>query len=346
MAPGGREGDWACPNPDCLNHTNMVYASKLNCPKCGTSQYADRCGEAKPPGGGGDSMVPSVYSHSPRQVGGAHEPRGGGRPGDWHCSNPVCKNHTDNVVYGSKASCPLCGTEKSTTTESGGAYSNPYAGYEAACAAYAGYAGYGGAYSNPYAGMYGGTNPYGAYTGYNGTAPSLYQAQAQGVYSAQPSSIQGYGGGPSNRAGDWHCPQEGCKNHTFNVVFANKTHCPLCQSEKPEAPDMPPPPPSFASLYGGGFTSSIGGGGEDRRKSGGTRAGDWQCPSPDCKNHHNFVYGSKPSCSICGAANPYETAANSYGLSIAEDGSGRRERSRSPRRGGFSSFFDHLRAES
>lgn len=34
------------------------------------------------------------------------------------------------------------------------------------------------------------------------------------------------------------------------------------------------------------------------------RAGDWNCPNPDCMNHRSMVFGSKTSCPICAAPRP------------------------------------------
>merc|ERR1712137_930239 len=41
---------------------------------------------------------------------------GKGKPGDWNCPNPECKNHTENFVFASKDACPLCGTPKPAET--------------------------------------------------------------------------------------------------------------------------------------------------------------------------------------------------------------------------------------
>lgn len=30
-----RDGDWRCPNPDCMNHTAGVFGTKMSCPVCG-----------------------------------------------------------------------------------------------------------------------------------------------------------------------------------------------------------------------------------------------------------------------------------------------------------------------
>eukprot|EP00403_Amphidinium_massartii_P010603 CAMPEP_0178427404 /NCGR_PEP_ID=MMETSP0689_2-20121128/29730_1 /TAXON_ID=160604 /ORGANISM="Amphidinium massartii, Strain CS-259" /LENGTH=155 /DNA_ID=CAMNT_0020049115 /DNA_START=157 /DNA_END=624 /DNA_ORIENTATION=+ len=87
-------GDWHCPNPECKNHRdNVVYGSKTICPLCHT------------PKGDHPGMVPE--QNPPQQQHGQK----GGRPGDWQCPNPSCKNHT-NLVYGSKDVCNLCGARK------------------------------------------------------------------------------------------------------------------------------------------------------------------------------------------------------------------------------------------
>lgn len=38
---GQNPGDWSCPNPDCLNHTNSVFAKHASCPKCGADKPMD-----------------------------------------------------------------------------------------------------------------------------------------------------------------------------------------------------------------------------------------------------------------------------------------------------------------
>merc|ERR1712039_1124034 len=68
----------------CKNHMgNVVFGSKEYCPLCSTPKPID-----------GSGIV-------------------GIRPGDWHCSNVMCKNNSgNNVVYADKNACPLCGTQK------------------------------------------------------------------------------------------------------------------------------------------------------------------------------------------------------------------------------------------
>jgi len=46
----GNPGDWRCPNPECKNHRNNVFAKHSNCPSCGSE---------KPLGGG--AAVPRGY---------------------------------------------------------------------------------------------------------------------------------------------------------------------------------------------------------------------------------------------------------------------------------------------
>ena len=33
------KGDWLCPSPGCLNNRDGVFASKTECPKCGSTPY-------------------------------------------------------------------------------------------------------------------------------------------------------------------------------------------------------------------------------------------------------------------------------------------------------------------
>merc|ERR1719296_377954 len=121
------------------------------------------------------------------------------------------------------------------------------------------------------------------------------------------------GGRPRPNPGDWNCTNPLCKNHVDNFVYGSKSECPLCGSPKPDDPVTP-------ILPGGGGGGMFPG---DKpvftpREQAGPRPGDWQCPNNLCKNHTNGVYGSKPTCSLCGASKPEDTY---------------RTRSRSPHRG-------------
>lgn len=75
-SPGPQEGDWQCPNQNCINHDKMVFGKHESCPKCGSLKMANGGGEA--------------------------------RPGDWKCPNPACVNHA-NGVFGKHDSCRKCG---------------------------------------------------------------------------------------------------------------------------------------------------------------------------------------------------------------------------------------------
>lgn len=99
-----------CPNMSCKNFTdNVVYANKTNCPICGTEKPPPPEGPPPPPKQPPPAAAPAAPAGPPGQH--IREPIPGARPGDWHCPNEACKNHTGNVVYGSKSYCPLCGTD-------------------------------------------------------------------------------------------------------------------------------------------------------------------------------------------------------------------------------------------
>jgi hypothetical protein len=34
----GNQGDWRCPDEDCINHTKLVFAKHQSCPKCGAER--------------------------------------------------------------------------------------------------------------------------------------------------------------------------------------------------------------------------------------------------------------------------------------------------------------------
>mmetsp|Transcript_7596 Transcript_7596/g.13711 ORF Transcript_7596/g.13711 Transcript_7596/m.13711 type:complete len:292 (-) Transcript_7596:104-979(-) len=273
-----REGDWQCPNPACVNHTDFpqhfVYGAKVNCPKCGTGKFAQRagdwccpnaaclnhrntvygsknqcskCGTAKPLTPGQPLMaavgVPQQqyqqqqYQHQPLQPNQPPPPStpypygcgmqgqaaaraatpvpGNPRPGDWNCPNPACKNHTANLVYGTKSQCPLCGTPKPAAPTM----------------------------MPPQAQM---QQP---------TPTPVPVVMAPPMASQQPRTSGSW-------PGDWHCPNQACKNHAENVVYASKTVCPLCNTPKP-------------LMVPAGAAAA--------------RPGDWQCPNPACKNHVNLV---------------------------------------------------------
>ena len=67
---GASEGDWQCPNVECINHTKYVFGKHASCPSCG-------------------------------------QPRNPKTVGDWLCPNPSCVN-SRNSVFGKHQSCPKC----------------------------------------------------------------------------------------------------------------------------------------------------------------------------------------------------------------------------------------------
>lgn len=285
VAPSGpatRIGDWHCPNPGCKNHTdNVVYASKCVCPLCGTD---------KPP----EPTTPLPEMTLPPYVaiaaGFGLPGRPGGcqtRPGDWHCPNPACKNHTENVVFAGKEFCPICGTGKPAEPMAMPTYSLHMGGFvtqggrpggrqarpgdwhcsNPTCKNHTENIIFAGKDSCPICGMgrtdYSGLVNHGAYVPGPSTAPSTSGVAKAGAKLGQP--------------GDWHCVNPACKNHTTNVVFASKVICPICNTPKPAI----------------GLTVSAA-----------CRPGDWQCPNQACKNHVNGVYASQTNCKLCGSANP------------------------------------------
>mmetsp|Transcript_22233 Transcript_22233/g.48603 ORF Transcript_22233/g.48603 Transcript_22233/m.48603 type:complete len:143 (-) Transcript_22233:120-548(-) len=61
---GSNPGDWRCPNPECMNSRNQVFAKHSHCPRCGTEKPEDgfggSAGRSRSPrrGGYGMSMTP------------------------------------------------------------------------------------------------------------------------------------------------------------------------------------------------------------------------------------------------------------------------------------------------
>jgi len=272
-----RAGDWCCPNQQCVNHTNTVYGSKPNCSKCGMARPAKNAkgvnANAAPP------PPPSIPSS---------------RPGDWHCPNSSCKNHSANVVFANKSACPFCGTAKPAALAAVGAAAvqvprppPPQISFQTIQPMQ----------FHPVFAQYMPT-----------AAPELRTPKSTGSAAGGGT----YGGNKQKRPGDWHCSNPECKNHTENFVYANKTSCPLCQSPKPEDGQINLDPSQMVhfatvdqvqapatwpgTVNPSQFVQAIPSP-QDRKR------GDWHCPNQLCKNHtHNFVYGSKSRCPICGTA--------------------------------------------
>jgi len=219
-----RAGDWCCPNPQCLNHKNCVYGSKAACPRCGTPKPAGLGGKGVGKGAGMGMMAIAMQPHAAMgmQAGpGRSQPR----EGDWHCANPECKNHTANVVYGSKTSCPICGEAKpdAPVMAAARAYGNRFPGNQFA----------GGQSATP-------MSKFARPGDWNCPNPECKNHVNNAVYGSKdhcplcdmpkPSTGARIVG---QRPGDWHCPNAYCKNHTDNIIFASKDQCPLCSTSRP-----------------------------------------------------------------------------------------------------------------
>ncbi len=144
-------GDWQCPNSNCVNSRNMVFASKSHCPKCGTPK--PRAAFSRSHGNTGSIAVthssipgltatpttspvvtaqmlqyglPLSYLPMTSQLGVASLPVGAtlptagatqtglaglSRPGDWQCPNEACVNHK-RLVFAKKDQCPQCGSAR------------------------------------------------------------------------------------------------------------------------------------------------------------------------------------------------------------------------------------------
>lgn len=226
-----RPGDWCCPNPQCMNHRNCVYGSKTSCPKCGCpkpalsgkgkSAEAAWCPPANNSGGSGHDhdlweRLQAISAHGGQNESSYHTQKAP-RHGDWHCPNPACKNHSSNVVYASKTICPMCGTPKPGHPE------------------------------EPLAPVLPATPPTISQVRLPTVlrhlqqppavpssqeweqAPQEHSSWQQASYSTSAPKAKGR----EVRPGDWNCTNPGCKNFEDNVVYANKTHCPLCHTPRP-----------------------------------------------------------------------------------------------------------------
>jgi len=220
-----RVGDWCCPNPQCMNHRNCVYGSKSSCPKCGCPKPALSSGKGNPAGAewcppvnsGGSGRDHDLWERlqaisANRQNESSYHTQKAPRHGDWHCPNPACKNHTSNVVYASKTICPMCGTPKPEDQEEEEEEEELVPAPPA-------------------------TPPPISAVRLPTVLRHLQQPPA--VTSSQEWHQASYrtsapkAKGREVRPGDWNCTNPGCKNFEDNVVYASKTHCPLCHAPRP-----------------------------------------------------------------------------------------------------------------
>jgi len=220
-----RAGDWCCPNPNCINHTNCVYGSKAFCNKCGTPKPVLGGGR------GGAPAMPAPMCMPARGLG--HGGVAPTREGDWHCANPSCKNHTANVVYASKTSCPICGMPKPDAPVM--AQAQQAFGNRMQMAVGKGARPGDWNCPNPDCKNHSGNVVYGS----KEFCPLCNTPKPENVAGGGVTGGMGYGFTPQvssvhgTRPGDWHCPNVNCKNHSANVVYGSKSHCPLCNTPNP-----------------------------------------------------------------------------------------------------------------
>lgn len=245
--------DWQCPNPSCINHTKMVFASKESCPKCGSSRDGGYAGQAAY----GGAAVAANGQQGRASAGMC----GGDMPGDWQCSNTACINHTKmvfakhnacpscstaknakqpgdwqcpnkqclnnkNTVYASKTSCPKCGSPRPGVGQSPVVYM-PQMSYPPVQAV-------GNGYMMPVNGFGAGGGNLGEWQCPNGSCINnrrmVFAKHAACPQCGSPKGPQKAVGGGGN-PGDWQCPNPDCVNHR-NKVFAKHASCPACGAEK------------------------------------------------------------------------------------------------------------------
>merc|ERR550532_634163 len=102
-------------------------------------------------------------------------------------------------------------------------------------------------------------------------------------------------GVPPARAGDWHCPNPDCKNHTVNLVYGSKSVCPLCFENKPAQPVTPAQSATIQPIHAWSGPAVIPPRYLQQQPQLGNllvkggRIGDWHCPNSNCKNHSGNV---------------------------------------------------------
>ncbi|CAH2036318.1 unnamed protein product [Thlaspi arvense] len=106
--PWQQEGDWMCPNTSC---TNVNFAFRGVCNRCGTARPAGASGgsmgaggRGRGRGGGADGGPPGKQSSAPTGLFG---------PNDWSC--PMC----GNVNWAKRLKCNICNTNKPGQNEGG-----------------------------------------------------------------------------------------------------------------------------------------------------------------------------------------------------------------------------------
>eukprot|EP00929_Paragymnodinium_shiwhaense_P108360 TRINITY_DN7467_c0_g1_i1.p1 TRINITY_DN7467_c0_g1~~TRINITY_DN7467_c0_g1_i1.p1 ORF type:complete len:399 (-),score=75.69 TRINITY_DN7467_c0_g1_i1:108-1304(-) len=303
-----RAGDWCCPNESCVNHKNTVYGSKSNCQRCGSAKPVVAAGGGMAGGGKGGAAFGNMGlapASAPYPGGMPMQMQGGGAPqprqGDWHCPTQGCKNHVDqgNVIFGKKTACPLCGTGKPANPRlpATGGFQSPgfqaggfqAGGFQAGGYQGGGFQGGGGFFPAtpfqppppmaPHPQMMG-------MGGHHQPPPPMMPHPQAGAQAWGPNPNAPPGAASRARPGDWHCSTPGCKNQRDNVIYADKTACPICGAQKGVEKST-----SYQQL-----NPNAPAGAASR-----ARPGDWHCSTPDCKNsQQNVIYASKSACLLCG----------------------------------------------
>lgn len=261
-------GDWQCPTPSCVNHTKMVFGSKMNCPRCGAAKDGTQVQNSGLYSGGAFAGLNAIGNDQPKPEKGM---QGGDMPDDWQCPNQSCINHT-KMVFGKRMSCPSCGTARNAKQPGDWQCPNPqclnhrntvFASKTMCpkCGTPRSYA------SIMQMATMRGTGSYPMNGFGNG-----FRAQLNNLL-ATTTNLNANG---SINPGDWQCPNPSCMN-SRTMVFAKHATCPKCGACK-------------------GPTSNV------ARDSG--NPGDWQCPNTDCLNNKNKVFAKHQICPSCGAEKP------------------------------------------
>jgi hypothetical protein len=190
------------------------------------------------------------------------------RPADWRCPNDACVN-SRNMVFGTKESCPKCGTRKDAVALTNGTV-------------------YGSSSSSvPTESMV---------LGYRHDVWALQKTvcpnntkRVLGSMSACPSAGTAMN---AKNPGDWQCPNVSCVNNR-NAVFASKSRCPMCGEAKPVGargvgfPMLQQWPPMQQAI----------------QPANSRKPEDWQCPGQD---HKSPVTSRHDTCPKGGISNPVD----------------------------------------
>mmetsp|Transcript_26446 Transcript_26446/g.63084 ORF Transcript_26446/g.63084 Transcript_26446/m.63084 type:complete len:284 (-) Transcript_26446:54-905(-) len=233
---------------------------------------------------------------------------------DWQCPNTGCVNHT-RMVFGSKASCPQCGSAKVDTPLQAFALKQdlirPAPSFRPRMETQQ--------MQIPFMQSDFGGN------GNDWQCPNTECINNTKMVFGKHSSCPSCGTARNAKSpGDWLCPNPQCVN-AKNCVFASKSNCPKCGMPKPAfgqgrrqqaqaKPSMsaamsmmqpmvryiPVPVSMGQGISMSGFNAMAMNG----------RANDWQCPNTECVNNRRMVFGKHDACPQCGSGKPGRGGAN------------------------------------